>query len=1198
MFREIFRFELRQQVRGPLLWTFVALFFAAGVALTSSPAVSMSTPVGTVHINAPLVIASLGASFAFLCTLFVVVFVVGALLRDFEQGTAETVFSTPVNRHAYLGGRLCAGFLVALLVALAALAGAFAGTLMPWVEAARLGPVMPAAWGWTFGVMLLPDMLFIGALLFVLAVATRSLLATFIGVVALVILRTVAANLMHGIDNHVLAALIDPYGGMALDAATRYWTAHAWNTELPSLSGVLLGNRLLWLGISAVLYVTGFMLFRTRREGPQWKAPWRRRPRLPAAGAPPGSLVLPAVHAQRVLPARFAQFLSLTRMHTRSIMRGVLFIVTLLLGLALLTTVLLMSGKIYGTAVYPVTHLMVDDIKGALSLFLLIVLAFYAGELVWRDRTLGAHQMLDTTPVPTWVPLLAKVATLVLVVLAFLAVGAVYTIGFQLVSGYTHLQPGVYLSGLALAAANFVLIGILALALQVVANNKFVGYLLFILFLVAMGVLAYFDLDHNLYQYASGPSVPYSDLNGYGHFLAGALWFDLYWALFAVALLVLARLFWLRGTDSGKRWRHARMRLARRPIWLTLALSLLGFALVGGWIFYNTNVLNTYTPGDAAKQQLADYEKLYGKYAGAPQPRITAVKSRVDIHPYRRRLHMHVDYTLVNKHDIPIDTLYVNWDQDIPPTHVTFPAHATVKRDARLGFTIYKLDKPLAPGASMTWSFDLDYTARGFRNSPGGMDYLLVRNGTFINNRQLFPSFGYNRQMQLTGKKDRRKYGLDPDVPRVPPLSEDPAKRANTYISNDADWIHLDSVVSTAADQTALAPGKLVKSWEKNGRRYFHYRTEAPILNFFVYLSGQWKVRHARWHDVDISVFYNPAHAWNVDDMVDSVKASLDYYTKHFTPYQFKYLRIVEVPGYRSFAQSFAGTIPYSESIGFIADVRGPNDINYPFYVTAHEVAHQWWAHQVIGAYMQGATMLSESLAQYSALMVMKHHYGARAMRKFLKYELDSYLTGRITDKVGETPLAKVEGQTYIRYNKASAIFYALQDYIGEGVIDQVLKGFLEAKGFQQPPYTTSREFVEALESGTGGKWKRLIDDSFWKITLYDNRITSATAKKLPDGKYRVTLKVHAAKYHADDQGKQTPAHMDIPVQVGVFGKAPDGVEADQKILYLARRPVADGDSTITLTVDGKPWEAGIDPYNELVDRNTSDNRREVQETE
>src|SRR5699024_2198559 len=186
-----------------------------------------------------------------------------------------------------------------------------------------------------------------------------------------------------------------------------------------------------------------------------------------------GSLVLPAVHAQRVLPARFAQFLSLTRMHTRSIMRGVLFIVTLLLGLALLTTVLLMSGKIYGTAVYPVTHLMVDDIKGALSLFLLIVLAFYAGELVWRDRPLGAHQMLDTTPVPTWVPLLAKVATLVLVVLAFLAVGAVYTIGFQLVSGYTHLQPGVYLSGLALAAANFVLIGILALALQVVANNKF-----------------------------------------------------------------------------------------------------------------------------------------------------------------------------------------------------------------------------------------------------------------------------------------------------------------------------------------------------------------------------------------------------------------------------------------------------------------------------------------------------------------------------------------------------------------------------------------------------------------------------------------------------------------------------------------------------------------------------------------------------
>ncbi len=1193
MFKEIFGFELRQQLKGPLLWFFVAIFFFGALALVSSPAIKIGSAVGNVHLNAPMVVANLAVMFAFLGTLFVVVFVTGALLRDFEQNTAETLFSTPVSRGAYLGGRVAASFLVVLLVVGAALVGAFIGMLMPWIDAARVGPVTATPWLWTFGVILVPDVLFVTALLFALAAATRSLLATFIGIIVLVVLRSVANALMQGIDNHTVAALLDPYGAQAVGAVTRYWTAHAYNTQLPPLDGLLLGNRLLWLGVTVALFVAGFALFRTQREGLKLSWPRRRRARKAPAATAPAVLAVPRVGMHHGWRAQCRQMLSVAAMDLGNMTRGVLFIIMLLLSLALLTAVLLMNGKIYGTPVYPVTHLMVTDIRGAFSLFLLIVLAFYAGELVWRDRALKAHEVNDALPAPDWAALGGKALALAVVTLVFLAVGALATIAFQLFHGYTHIQPGLYASGLALAAVGFILIGVLALVLQTLANNKYVGYLLFVLFLVMQGLMGYLDWEQNLYRYADGPRVPYSDLNGYGHFLAGALWFDLYWVLFAVALLVLACLFRLRGTDKGRRWRTARMRLARRPTWITLAVSLLAFAACGGWLYYNTNVLNNYTSPDTAKQERADYEKLYARYAGAPQPRITATSTRVDIYPYRRKLRMHVSYTLTNKHDKPIDTLYVNWNTTLDPEHLEFAPHDTVKNDKRLGFSIYKLDRPLAPGASMTFSFDLASTPHGFSNNPGGLDFALVHNGTFFNNMHLFPSFGYNPRFELDDKEDRHKYGLKPK-PRMPPLSGDPKARANTYISNDSDWIRLDSVVSTAKDQVALAPGKLVKTWVKDGRRYFHYRTEAPILDFYTYLSGKWKVRHATHDGVRISIYYNPAHAWNVDDMMDSAKASLDYYDAHYTPYQFKYLRIIEIPNYHGFAQSYAGTIAFSEGIGFIADVKGEGDINYPFYVTAHEIAHQWWAHQVIGANMQGATMLSESLAQYSALMVMKHRYGANAMRKFLKYELDKYLVHRITDKGGETPLGKVEGQAYIRYNKASVIFYALQDYIGEDVIDGILKQFLEAKGFQQPPYTTSKEFVEALKAGTGGKWNHLIDDSFWKITLYDNRVVSARAKKLADGKYRVTMKVHAAKYYADAKGKQTRAKMNIPVDIGVFARAPDGIEGHEKVLYLAKRKVADGDGTITLTVSGKPYEVGIDPYNELVDRNSGDNRKQV----
>jgi len=327
--------------------------------------------------------------------------------------------------------------------------------------------------------------------------------------------------------------------------------------------------------------------------------------------------------------------------------------------------------------------------------------------------------------------------------------------------------------------------------------------------------------------------------------------------------------------------------------------------------------------------------------------------------------------------------------------------------------------------------------------------------------------------------------------------------------------------------------------------------------------------------------------------MLEAAKDSLAYYDAHYTPYQFKQLRILEFPGHMSLAQSFANTIPFSESIGFIADLRDQSRIDYVYYVTAHEVAHQWWAHRVIGANMQGSTMLSESLAQYSALMVMKRKYGADQMRKFLKYELDRYLMGRATDKVAEEPLAKVENEQYIHYNKGSLIFYALQDYVGEDKLDAILKQYLLDKGFQQPPYTTSKEFVAALSAALGPKWQPLLDDFFWKITLFDNRMLDASAKQLPDGRYEVTMKVHAGMAWADGKGKETQAAPNIPIAIGVFAAA-SGDGKDGKPLYLEKRMLPDGDSTITVTVDGKPAITGIDPYNELIDRVPDDNRKPV----
>src|SRR5690625_5353616 len=168
---------------------------------------------------------------------------------------------------------------------------------------------------------------------------------------------------------------------------------------------------------------------------------------------------------------------------------------------------------------------------------------------------------------------------------------------------------------------------------------------------------------------------------------------------------------------------------------------------------------------------------------------------------------------------------------------------------------------------------------------------------------------------------------------------------------------------------------------------------DQKILNFFAYNSGTYEVERDTWEDIDIEIYYNKKHQYNEDRMVNDLKKSFDYFTKEFGPYQFKQARIIEFPNtHGSFAQSFANTIPFSESIGFIADVDDEDEdgVDYPFAITSHELAHQWWAHQVIGANVKGATMLSESLSEYSSLKVLEHEYGQGQMRKFLKESLRS----------------------------------------------------------------------------------------------------------------------------------------------------------------------------------------------------------------
>src|SRR6185437_1376321 len=163
------------------------------------------------------------------------IFVAGAALRDFASDTAELVFATPVPRAAYLGGRFAAGWLVSVLVLVAVAIGIWMGSLMPWLDATRLGPTPWEAYGWALAVVVLPNLFFLGALLFLLATLTRSMLGTYVGVIAFFVLWTIAGAMLGNgnLEHQTAGALMDPFGLGAIDLVTRYWTPADRNALVP-----------------------------------------------------------------------------------------------------------------------------------------------------------------------------------------------------------------------------------------------------------------------------------------------------------------------------------------------------------------------------------------------------------------------------------------------------------------------------------------------------------------------------------------------------------------------------------------------------------------------------------------------------------------------------------------------------------------------------------------------------------------------------------------------------------------------------------------------------------------------------------------------------------------------------------------------------------------------------------------------------
>ena len=204
----------------------------------------------------------------------------------------------------------------------------------------------------------------------------------------------------------------------------------------------------------------------------------------------------------------------------RETTKNIYFGVLVLAGMLFLVFASTTLGDIFGTSTWPVTFQVLGLVSGSFAAFMLIIIAFYAGELVWRERDNRLDQISDALPTPSWLPLVSKLIALMLVPAVLQATLMLCGMTIQALKGYTRFEPGLYLYQLfTIDLVDYWLVCALAIAIHSIVDNKYVGHFAMVVYYALLLFGGPLGLEHNLYRFGSVPAAVYSEMNGYGHFL-------------------------------------------------------------------------------------------------------------------------------------------------------------------------------------------------------------------------------------------------------------------------------------------------------------------------------------------------------------------------------------------------------------------------------------------------------------------------------------------------------------------------------------------------------------------------------------------------------------------------------------------------------------------------------------------------------
>lgn len=1159
-------YELRYWVRNPVFYVFASLFFTIGFAMMIFSADIVGEQLvskGTKPFaNNPLNLFSFFFDTQLFVLFLIPIFIGGSIYRDFQSNTFNLLYSFPVAKQSYLTEKFLSGSLMVGIILLLFCLGLFLGTLIPGVNPNLVGSnslshyLSPLFW------IALFNLLWIGIIVFSVVSLSRSIHAGFITVILLFVLRRAMLFIFSGPENMDTITLLDPFGEATVMISTGSWTVSEINSSLIPISIELILNRAIWLAIALAIGCASYLSFELNHAPIQLRiVPFRRNP---------GTKRMKTVHTTwstySLFPIWLQTSLELSKFQFRAIIKSRTFIVLIIVSLLFMILLLGQVNPEYTTRIYPLTQVMLLLPSLFFSFIVMLITFLYAGFLVHKDNRATMNALVDASSVPSASLLVSKLLTLLKLQVVLLSLIIIGGISVQLWKGYIHLELQQYfIQVYGLLFIGQIIWAIAALFIQTVIPNQYLGFFILILFSFGLSGIESIGIEKGIFIFNGGIIPQYSDLSGYDSSIRSFLVHKVYWFVFGILLLILSYLFAQRGLVFSIRERFiiARKRITKK-VSIYLGIIIFAFIALGTTISLQVYPSKAHTSGPDLNQRKVDAEDRIGHLEHILQPELSAISLSLDIYPEQKSFSGTGSLLLINNSAQPIDTLMLSYPTGVRLRELPSRAFQIFDSDTILNYEVLVLNEQLQSGDSIEVRFTVAETPENWFSEK----QKVVSNGTFF--LADFPLIGYPDV--ISSKKN------------IPPDELQATK--NSYVGKHVGLMDTDFTISTSLNQLAFAPGILQERWEENGRSFYHYKSEKSIRNGIPIQSGSFEVFEDSVYGIDLKIYYHSSHTFNLDRMMTAMKATIDYSTTHFGPYPFEELRIIEFSrSYGNFAQSFAYTLPFSEAAGFFSKQdSSENRFDDVFRLTAHEVAHQWWGHQIIPAEALGSRFLTEAFAEFTAVQILEQEYGTEKKQLYLDLIRNRYFNQRgRASKESPLTMAKPD-EALVTYSKGLLALQSLNDHLEPGAFSDILRKFFYKYARNEDSYPTSHDFIAHLEQEVPDSLTYLITDLFKEVTLYESLPGDYQVQKQEDDSYKIEVDLLFEKFRNHTPGMEITA---LPLKDFVEIEVYDNTES---VIAAKTIQVNATKTTITLTTGVKPQKIILDPHRKLIEQNYSNN--------